>query len=64
MKAMQDTVRAVISYSQILPAQNLVTRPVPESRARDLVARPAVQVPRVQSIAATVQALEEESESE
>lgn len=64
MKAMQDTVRAVISYSQILPAQNLVTRPVPEGRARDFVARPAVQVPRVQSIAATVQALEEESESE
>ena len=68
MKAMQDTVRAVISYSQTLPTQNLVMRQVPQVRAQAAVVRPAVQqlqqVPRVQSIAATVEALEEEIDSE
>lgn len=60
MEAMQDTVRAIVAYSQNLPAQTFVSR--------QPVLRPAVTAAplpnRVQSIAATVESLSEEGEGE
>ncbi len=60
MQAMQNTVRAIVGYSQNLPAQTFAT-----NRSVRVPAAPApvkAQVPGFQAVAATVQSLAEEDE--
>jgi beta-lactamase class A len=61
MQAMQNTVRAIVAYSQILPAQTFATRSAPVLRTPAPV---KAQVPGFQAVAATVQSLPEEDEGE
>jgi len=58
MQAMQNTVRAIVNYSQNLPGQNYAGNR-PAGPAQKTLSQP---VPRVQSIAATVEALGAEGE--
>jgi beta-lactamase class A len=57
MQAMQNTVRAIVSYAQDLPAQRFSSRTVRVPRAQALV---KTQVPGFQAVAATVQSLPED----
>jgi beta-lactamase class A len=66
MQAMQNTVRAIVDYSQNLPAQTFTTRSAPMTSAPAPVRGPVKvqQVPGFQAVAATVQSLPEEDEGE
>ncbi len=57
MQAMQNTVRAIVSYAQDLPAQSFSSRTVRVPPAQALV---KTQVPGFQAVAATVQSLPED----
>jgi beta-lactamase class A len=66
MQAMQNTVRAVVAYSQSLPAQTFANRSVRMPNAQPPVKAPVKmqQVPGFQAVAATVQSLAQEEEGE